>query len=168
MRALPVVLSLSVLLAARLPAQRLEDVATGTTVRVWRGTPTIAVIRGTLLSADTMQVVVGNARTADKPIPYQEITRFDYVASRRTKAQARGRGMLYGAGVGLGATAVMFLGTIVVGEGPNPELCRRHCWLTRRGAARTGAAVTAASTIIGAVVGGRRTERWRRVRFPRL
>lgn len=166
MTRLRVVAVLGALLSTQLGAQRLEDVATGTTVRVWQGTPTIAIVRGTLLSADTMNVVVGSDRTAIKTIPYQEITRFEYIASLRTNAQARSRGMFYGAGVGLGATTILMMGALVGAQSPEGKVCTSDCWRALRLAARAGITLTAATTVIGAVIGRRQVERWRRVRLP--
>jgi hypothetical protein len=157
---------LSTQLSTQLGAQRLEDVATGTTVRVWQGTPTIAVVRGTLLSADTINVVVGSDRTAIKSIPYQEITRFEYIASRRTKDQARARGMLHGAAIGLGTTTILMMGALVLSQSPEGEACSSDCWNGLRLTARAGITFTAATTAIGAVIGSRRVEQWRRVRLP--
>ncbi len=155
----------SALLSSQLTAQRIIDVTAGTTVRIRQGTPTIAVIRGTLLSADTVQVVVGRDQTAIRRIPYQEITSFEYLVSRRTIGQARTRGMLYGVGAGLGATAVMFLGTIVA-QRTDGDTCTQQCWLTTRGATRAGIALTVTTTVLGALVFQRHTERWRPVRLP--
>ena len=167
-----VLLALAAALARPAAAQRIEDVRVGTMVRIRYGTPTVAAIEGTLLSADTIEVAVqtGGRNVALQRVPFSEITRFDLSAGLRTASAARKRGAWRGAYVGLGLTAAM-LGTTRFTGGKWGAPCKiriyNPCFLgDYRSATLVGAQVTGLAAIVGAAIGNRHRERWSRLQLP--
>jgi hypothetical protein len=165
-------LALATGLATPAMAQRLEDVSAGSTVRIRYGTPTIAVVRGKLISADSEFVAVrSDGRDADaQRVPFPEITRLESLVGLRTPNEARRHGAWRGTLVGLGATTIMLASTRMnSGKWGAPCKIRRNLpffLLDYRSATTVGLSATAVSAIVGAAIGNRHRERWRRVGLP--
>jgi hypothetical protein len=157
----------SVFFSAGLRAQSAADLALNTTVRVWHGTPTIDVVRGRLQRGDSASLAIASGRDGSviRRVSLRDVTRFEYIGSLRTPAQAARRGMWWGAATGLSATTMLTLAAVV--SGSRRSECASRCWLlSREGAARTGLGISALSVAVGNVIGRRHRARWFRASLP--
>jgi len=165
-RSLPVFLALVTALAVppHAEAQQADQLSVGARVRVHRLNGQPRIVTGVLVRADSVGVTIAAPDdSSPQLITAADVARLEQHVGTRSPGAALGRGAGRGALAGLALSAVL-MGAALVTEQRDP--CR-DCMITSPVAAGIVAVpLTAASALIGGLVGIGTRERWARVPYP--